>query len=205
MRLFLIGATGRIGKEIVELGLSRGHEVTAFVRSPDKLNGLAGSLTVVRGNPLDANALAAALPGHHAVLSSLGLPPREALRPSTFMATTAQSTIQAMKSSGVTRLAIVSAAVLFPETGLLFAFFRWFLRHHARDLAAMEHLIQMSGLEWTIARPPRLTGSPDGTFRALPNAMPPNGLTMPIRSVARFMLDAVEHHQYPREIVGVAR
>lgn len=205
MRLLLIGATGRIGKEIVALALSRGHEVTAFVRSPDKLNGLAGSLTVVRGDPLDAQALAAALPGHDAVLSSLGLPPREALRPSTFMTNSASSTIDAMKSSGVTRLAIVSAAVLFPEKGLFYAFFRWLLRHHARDLSAMEHLVQTSGLNWTIARPPRLTNSPDGTFRALANAMPPRGRTLPIRSVARFMVDAVEHRMYAHDIVGLAR
>src|SRR5437879_2899477 len=37
MRLFVLGATGRTGKEILELALARGHEVTAFVRSPQKL------------------------------------------------------------------------------------------------------------------------------------------------------------------------
>ncbi len=205
MRLFLLGATGRIGKEIVELALSRGHEVTAFVRSPHKLNGLAGHLRIVCGDPLDWQALAATLPGHDAVLSSLGLPPREALRPSTFMTNAASSTIDAMKRSGVTRLAIVSAAVLFPEKGAFYAFFRWLLRHHARDLSAMERLVQTSGLDWTIARPPRLTNSPDVTFRALSNAMPPRGRTLPIRSVARFMVDAVEHRTYARDIVGLAR
>jgi nucleoside-diphosphate-sugar epimerase len=34
MKLFVIGATGRTGREIVEQALARGHHVTAFVRSP---------------------------------------------------------------------------------------------------------------------------------------------------------------------------
>ena len=68
---------------------------------------------------------------------------------------------------------IVSAAVLFPEKGLYFAFFRWLLRHHARDLAAMESIVRGSGLDWTIARPPRLTESANESFRALRNALPP--------------------------------
>jgi putative NADH-flavin reductase len=204
MRLFLIGATGRIGREILDLALSRGHEVTAFVRSPHKVQ-LAPSLTVVGGDPLNPKALAAALPGHDAVLSSIGPPPRDGLRPSTLMTDSAASTIVAMKISGVTRLAIVSAAVLFPEKGLFFAFFKWLLRHHARDLSAMEGLVRTSGLDWTIARPPRLTAAPDVQFRALTDVLPPGGRTVSIRSVATFMLDAVEHRAHTHEVVGLAR
>ncbi|MBO0861942.1 MAG: NAD(P)H-binding protein [Chloracidobacterium sp.] len=84
MKLLVIGATGRIGTEIVNLALTRGHEVTAFVRSPQKITP-AGSLVVVRGDPLRAETIAAALSGHDAVLSAIGPPPREALRPSTLL------------------------------------------------------------------------------------------------------------------------
>ena len=37
MKLFVIGANGRTGTEILDLAGARGHEVTAFVRSPAKL------------------------------------------------------------------------------------------------------------------------------------------------------------------------
>jgi putative NAD(P)-binding protein len=60
MRLFVIGANGRTGSEIVSLALTRGHEVTAFVRSPRKLSP-AGSLTIVRGDPRDSETIAPAL------------------------------------------------------------------------------------------------------------------------------------------------
>jgi putative NADH-flavin reductase len=170
MRLFVLGATGRTGTEIIDLAQKRGHQVTAFVRSPQKLKP-APSLTIVRGDPLRSETIIAALPGHEAVLSAIGPPPREAFRPNTLVADCARATVNAMAASGVARLAIISAAVLFPEKGLYYAFFRWFLQHHARDLHAMEDIVQASGLQWTIARPPRLTNSDGASFKALRNRM----------------------------------
>jgi nucleoside-diphosphate-sugar epimerase len=121
MKLFVLGATGKTGREIVDLALARGHEVTAFVRSPQKLRPVA-SLAIVRGDPLEREAIAAALPGHDAVLSAIGAPRREALRPNTLLTDCARATVDAMASSGVPRLAIVSAAVLFPGKRLVVRF-----------------------------------------------------------------------------------
>jgi len=189
--------------EIVNLALMRGHEVTAFVRSPEKLRP-ATSLSIVRGDPLSREAIAAALPGHTAVLSAIGAPPREALRPNTLLEDCARATVEAMTNSDVARLVIVSAAVLFPEKGLYFAFFRWLLKHHARDLRAMEGIVRASTLEWTIARPPRLKQSNDASVRAMHDAFPPGRRVMSYRSVASFMLDAVERHSHVRDVVGLA-
>src|SRR6266540_6835666 len=82
-QLFIIGATGKTGTQLIDIALARGHEVTAFVRSPDKITREHPLLRVVPGDPLDADALARALPGHDAVLSALGVPPRRAFRPHT--------------------------------------------------------------------------------------------------------------------------
>jgi putative NADH-flavin reductase len=202
MKLFVLGATGKTGSEIVSLALSRGHEVTAFVRSPEKLSP-AGALTIVKGDPGDSKSMAATLPGHDAVLSAIGPHPREALRPSTLVTDCARATVEAMTTSGVPRLVIISAAVLFPEKGLYFAFFRWLTKHHARDLRGMEAIVRGSGLAWTIPRPPRLTRSPDTTFRAARDAVPPGSRAMSFRSVAAFMLDAVERQSHMREVVGL--
>jgi putative NADH-flavin reductase len=202
MKLFVLGATGGTGKEILALALARGHEVTAFVRSPGKLQA-AERLAIVAGDPRSRESLAAALPGHDAVLSTIGPPPREALRPGTLVTDCASATVDAMSATGISRLAIVSAAVLFPEKGLFFAFFRWFLRHHARDLSAMEEIVRASGLDWTIARPPRLTTSTDADFQALRNALPHGSRAMSHRSVAAFMLDAVERRAHIGDIVGL--
>jgi len=202
MKLFLLGATGKTGWEIMRLALARGHEVTAFARSPEKLSP-AGSLTIIRGDPRHPEQMAAALPGHDAVLSAIGPHPREALRPSTLVTDTALATVEAMTASGVPRLVIISAAVLFPEKGLYYAFFRWLTRHHARDLRGMEDLVRASGLAWTIARPPRLIRSPDASFRAARDAVPPGSRVMSFRSVAAFMVEAVERRSHLCEVVGL--
>ncbi|MGC4054839.1 MAG: NAD(P)H-binding protein [Paludibaculum sp.] len=202
MKLFVIGATGRTGREILQVAHERGHTVTAFVRSPRKLPA-AGWLSVVPGNPQHSGQIAAALPGHDAVLSAIGPPPRDAFRPSTLLTDCVRATLEAMRTTGVTRLAIVSAAVLFPEKGLYFAFFRWMLRHHARDLLSMEELVKASGLDWTIARSPRLTKSAQVGFRAVDGALPPGSKAMSYRSVAAFLVDAVERRLHVERVVGL--
>ncbi|MBO0720810.1 MAG: NAD(P)H-binding protein, partial [Blastocatellia bacterium] len=72
MKLFVIGATGRTGSEIVRQGLSRGHQVTAFVRSPEKMKLRNERLSVVAGDVRDEKRLFDVLRDHDAVFSTLG-------------------------------------------------------------------------------------------------------------------------------------
>lgn len=205
MRLFVCGATGRTGGEVVDLALGRGHAVTAFVRSPGKLGPPRPGLTVVEGDPTSASAMAAALAGHDAVVSALGLPARQALRPSAAMTGFAAATVAAMTASGVSRLGVVSAAVLFPEpSGFPYSLARWVLRHHADDLRTMEALIAASDLAWTVARPPRLVRGASTGYRARVGGLPERGVTATFRSVAAFLVDAIEQASYVRAIAGVA-
>ncbi len=69
----------------------------------------------------------------------------------------------------------------------------------------MEQVVRASGLAWTIARPPRLTQSPDAGFVARHDALPAGSRVMSFRSVAAFMLDAVERRAHVAEVVGLAR
>jgi putative NADH-flavin reductase len=204
MRLFILGANGKTGTQLIELALARGHEVTAFVRSPAKITRRHPLLQVQRGDPHSADELARALPGHDVVLSALGVRPLQAFRPHTLVQECAASTVAAMTRSGVTRLVLVSAAALFPEKGLRFAFFRWLLTHIMRDLGTAEEIVRATPLDWTIARPPRLIERPDEAYRSRRDALPVGGFSMSFRAVAAFMLDAVEQHTHVHEIVGLA-
>jgi putative NADH-flavin reductase len=205
MRLFILGANGKTGTQMVDLGLARDHDVTAFVRSPGKITRRHPSLTVRAGDPHDVDELAAALPGHDVVLSALGVRPPGAFRPHTLVEECAASTVAAMTRAGVRRLVLVSAAVLFPEKGLRFAFFRRLLKHITRDLESAEQIIRATPLDWTIARPPRLIDRPDEQYRTAIAALPAGGFSMSFRAVAAFALDAVEQRTYVHEIVGLAR
>src|SRR5207248_2696301 len=73
-----------------------------------------------------------------------------------------------MNRAGVKRLVVLSAAAHFP--GLLNRIASFIMRNHMRDSLAMEAIVQASGLDWTIARPPRLTQEDYITYRTRENA-----------------------------------
>jgi putative NADH-flavin reductase len=204
MKLLVLGATGHIGSAVVDLALARGHLVTAYVRNPGKLERRERNLIIEPGDALDVDRLSGVLPGHDVVVSALGLPAKQALRPSSFMAESMASTVAAMKRARVQRLAAVSAAVLFPMRGWFYAFFRWVLKHHARDLSAMEAVIRATDLVWTIARPPRLVNGAQETPRLVVDGLPAGGRSVSYRSVAGFLLNCLERDEHQRQIVGIA-
>src|ERR1700756_3957518 len=111
MKLFVIGATGRTGQEIVQQALARGHHVTAFVRSPESITLKNEELSVFKGNATDENQLFNAMQNHDAVVSTLG--PREVFKPSSLLKDSAHATTHAMQRSGVKRLVVLSAAAHF--------------------------------------------------------------------------------------------
>jgi putative NADH-flavin reductase len=207
MRLFVLGATGRTGVEFLDLALAR-HEVTAFVRSPEKITRRDAHLTVVKGKVHDGQEVAAALAGHDAVISALGPSVSQAILGTTLMQDAAVSTLAAMRTTRVRRLLVVSSALLFRGGGPGVGFFRTLIGHHLRDSLRMEQLITQSELEWTIARPPRLVMARDEDYQAEEGHLP-GGLrvasAMSWRAVAAFLLHAVERNLYPSGIVGLAR
>ncbi len=205
MRLFILGSTGRTGIELIDLALERGHEVTAFARSPQKIVRRHDRLVVAEGDPHVADEIARRLPGHDAILSTLGPRPRAAMSRTTLLGECADSTIAAMRKTGVRRLAIVSSALLFPGGGPLFAIARLLIRPHVRDLRAMEERVVSSELDFTIARPPRLVRGGDAGYRAEPGRLPSGTPILSWRALAGFLLEAVEHQRYLGQLVGVTR
>ena len=69
MKIAIIGATGFVGPALIAEGVSRGYEITAIARNTDKVEKAAG-VTAVSADVNDVNALASALSGHDAVISS---------------------------------------------------------------------------------------------------------------------------------------
>ena len=73
-KIALLGATGGTGLQVLTQALSQGHEVTVLVRSRERLGAAAGRARVLVGSvPDDAAALAEAVRGQNAVISTLGV------------------------------------------------------------------------------------------------------------------------------------
>ncbi len=204
MRLLVLGATGRTGRALLAQATERGHGVTAFVRSPEKLAEIDRRIAVRKGDPCNVEELRAALRGHDVVVSTLGLP---GLGESTVLSDTARATVGAMQAAGVRRLLVVSVGVLFDGSPAIASILRrTLLRHVASDSAKMERILESSGLDWTIVRPPRLTqGPPTRKYVAVDDRLPPDSrLSMSREDLASFLLDELERPTHVRRIVGLS-
>ena len=152
MKLIVFGATGKTGQHAWRNALERGHDVTAFTRSPHKIEGATGP-RVAQGNVLDAPAVADAVAGHDAVIVALG---STGLRDRTTLATGTRHVVDGMTRHAVERLVVLSAAGVGESWGqvsvLARVLFGTLLRNILADHTAQEALVRASALDWTIVR-----------------------------------------------------
>jgi len=203
MKFVVLGATGGTGIEIVKRAIERGHSVTAFVRSGQRLAPFAPNVDIIKGSPLNAADLTRVISGHDAVLSAFG--PRDPRSREQLVAPFARSLTAAMAESDVSRLIILSVAFLFRDSVLppTYPFGQLLFKYHVADCAAMETMVQESGLNWTIVRPPQLTNKTrSGKSRVRIGHLPFMGFTASRANVGDFMVQAMEQQSYSRQIVG---
>lgn len=206
MKLMVLGATGGTGLEIVLQAIERGHQVTAFVRNPERLQMFREQITIVQGDLLSSAQLKQSIQDQEAVLSAFG--PRYPVSKSEtdLLQRFATALTNAMSQTGVKRVVIESVAFLFKDSVFPPAYLlgRLFFRSTVLDAAAMEQIISNSGLDWTIVRPPRLTNkSRTGKYRIREGHLPRFGFAISRADVADFMIKAAENHKSTGKIVGV--
>ena len=168
MKLAVFGATGGLGRQIVEQALAAGDTVAALARDKSKLPLQHAGLTVVEGNVLDAAAVERTLRGADAVLVSLGNTPDN---PDMIVSQGTAVIIAAMQAAGVRRLIVISSLGVGDSKDQVPFFFKALiataLRKAFEDKEAQEKLVRGSNLDWTIIRPGGLTDGPaTGQYRA---------------------------------------
>jgi putative NADH-flavin reductase len=203
MKLFILGATGGIGQHLLRIALQRTHQVTAFVRSPQKIGYAHERLKVDQGDVFNSDQMAHSMSGHDAVLSAFG---PLTVRSSTLRREFGRTLTAAMRKSGVQRTEIVSAAFLFRDLGLLGLLLKATLfRQMIPDMAGMESEVCQNDLEWTVVRPPRLTNGPaKHSYRVADGRLPNGGFIISRADVAHFMIGEAENPTHLKQIVGAA-
>ncbi|AYG81104.1 hypothetical protein DWB77_03243 [Streptomyces hundungensis] len=209
MRLTVFGATGGIGRHVVQQALASGHEVTAVVRDPARFSVQGKGLEVFQADLTDPESLREAVAGRHAVLSGLGARKRSDAGITTRLT---RSVLAAMEAEGTRRLVVVSAAPVGPEApgdGLLDRAMRSMISAVLKDvyvdLAAMEAELAASATDWTSVRPPKLTDKPlTGTYRRVVGGTPKAARTIARADVAHAMLACVDDPATVKRGVGVA-
>lgn len=160
MKIALIGATGQAGTPILKELTSRGHQVTAIVRNPEKVQAQA-NVTPKKGDVFDRDGLAALLKGHDVVISAVH-----------FTASDPQMLIDAVKAAGVKRYLVVGGAgslEVAPGVALVSTpeFPAAYKDEATKGGEFLNLLRQEKELDWTFLSPSALffDGPRTGTFR----------------------------------------
>jgi putative NADH-flavin reductase len=207
LKLVVLGATGATGLEVVRHATERGHSVTAFVRSPDRLAAVKNQIAIKKGDLLDSSQLSQGIEGHDAVISTFGprLPVSKA--DANLLQRFATALTRAMERTGVRRVVVESVAFLFKDSIIPPAYLlgKLLFPSIVADSAAMERIFSESGVDWTIVRPPELTNKPyTGNYRVRDGHLPLFGYKISRSNVADFMIKSAENQFTKHKIFGVS-
>ena len=198
MNVIIFGATGSVGRHLVDQALAHGHRVTAFARDTAALAQDHAQLTRYAGDVLDSAAVSDALKGQDAVMIALG-----AGRRGTVRTAGTRNIIGGMMRHGVRRLVCAStlgAGDSYPALNFFWKriMFGLLLRDAFADHQSQEDAIRESGLDWVIVRPGAYTDGPaTGSFRhGFPATEKNIALKISRADVARFMLGQLTGNTY---------
>ena len=200
MKIVIFGASGRTGQHLISQALEQDHDVTAFARTPGKIQMNHNRLQIIQGDIHDLDAVDQAVEGQDAVMCALGVNKGD---PVTALADGTRNIIQAMKKHRVRRILNVSAAGFSGERAdfligkILFWFFNRYLTKLFASMKKQHEVIEESGLDWIAVRPFLLDeGSRKGGCRIALEGIPSGGYRINTGDVADFMLKNLEGDEY---------
>lgn len=206
MNIVIFGATGSIGRHLVDQALAQGHRVTAFSRNPVAPAHTHRNLKLHAGDVLDPDAVSAAVAGQDAVLIALGAGRKGSVR-----APGTKNVIDAMMRHGVKRLVCETTLGAGDSRDVLNFFwkrimFGLLLRPAFADHQRQEDRVTASELDWVIVRPAAFTDGPaTGEYKEGFPATEQN-LTFRISraDVAEFMLRQLADDTWLRRTPGLS-
>lgn len=208
MNLIVFGATGTVGKQLVQQALFKGHYVKAFGRNVYTTDFLeTKNLQLIQGALFDEGEVYKAIKGCDAVLSALG---------GNFDGTDKTRTlgmkniIAQMKKASVKRIIALGGMGILnaDETTLLIDEEDYppeFLPVGNEHRKAYE-LLKESGLDWTfVCSPDIINAGPTGSYITAADYPPvPNKVRINAGDLAMFMLNELEKNEYVKHRVGIS-
>lgn len=197
MRIVLFGATGRTGRRVADLARAGGHEARAVSRSAPMSTGSSGPAEIewIRADVRDPDGVRRALDGADAVISAVGI--GTSRQETTVYSAGVHTIAQAMTDTGITRLAVVSAAPVgdgadlpAPQRAVRRGLW-WLFGATYRDMFRMEkELARWPDLAWVCLRPPYLRDAPPTGRFVVDPARPVSG-SLSTGDLATALLDSV--------------
>lgn len=208
MHVLVVGATGRVGRRVVDRLLDAGHDVSGLARDTSTL---PEAVYTVSGDVRDPAVVRKAVTAGDsdpvdAVVSALGTPPGEAVDDT--LSAGVRTLVEVMTDLGIGRFVGVAAAGVLdlPGGGLRLDAegFPPFLRDVAEQHRAVYETLTESSLQWTLVCPPNMPdGDATGQARVEADRLPDGGTQVTIGDVAAFVLRTVAD-DIPLGRVGIA-
>ncbi|SPJ76317.1 uncharacterized protein FTOL_06048 [Fusarium torulosum] len=171
MHFFLLGATGRTGKQVVSELLSHNHTAIALVRNSANITPQPG-LTIVTGSPLSKDDIRSALkatPGQSPTAAIMTLnavrksesPFAAPLSPPRFLADSCANACEVLKEAGIHHFVVMSTAGVGDSWAKLPLLSRAFMgltnvKYALEDHGLLDEEIRQTSLDWTLVRAVRL-------------------------------------------------
>ena len=208
MNITVFGATGTIGRLVVDQALAAGHDVTAVTRDATRLTQRHDRLSVLEADPTDPAACVPAVKDADAVIVTLGGGRQGQVREAG-----TRAVVQAMQEAGVRRLVCQSTLGVGSSAEHLTFWWRYvmfgaLLRKAFADHVAQAAVVEGSGLDWTIVRPSAFTDGPAGSLGPVRHGFDGSarGLRLRIRraDVAAFVLAQAEDPTFVHQAVSLS-
>jgi len=202
MKLIVFGATGGVGKLFVQQAVKKGYEVTAFVRTPEKMD--IQGVHIIHGDAFDTAKVAEAIVGHDVVISCIGS--TKGLNKDTSIQRMGRNIADGMAVANVKRIIYCASAGVFGEIpGIVGKIMMKLLGKPLKDHRAALEAIMSKDIIYTIARPMGLKDTAlELDYAETFEGVPTTSRSIPRASVAHFMVKAVEDRKYENTSVGLA-
>ncbi|MEH7495863.1 NAD(P)-dependent oxidoreductase [Neobacillus niacini] len=204
MNILVLGATGRVGSQIVTYSLHDRHHVTVLVRTPEKIQIHNENLTIIQGNVLNKNDIALAMRGIDVVISALNTDGTDTLSESMPLI------IEAMVTEGIKRIITIgTAGILQSRTTPNSLRYQSSESKRKSTRAAEDHhkvydILKQSNLDWTIVCPTYLPdGEKVGKYRIERNFLPEGGTKISVPDTAEFTFKQINASDYIKSRVGI--
>lgn len=205
MRILLLGSTGRTGKYVLNFSLFMGHQVTALVGNPARIERYSPDLRILAGSPAEKSDISAAMNGCDAVivtLNNLNSANSAHVQVPFFIANSVRNCLEVMAERGTRRIAVMSMLGVGDSLEYAPAAIRGMKDHGEfktlfADHEATDILLTESSLDWTEVRPAALCDNGPlknllVTYAGTPRPAP----TISRRHVAKFLVECLEDKRY---------
>jgi len=206
-RIIIFGATGGTGKELIKQALVNGNKVTAFARTPEKLELSYKNLKTIKGDVLKYDDVFNAVDKQDVVFCNLGMPASDK---STLRKDGTTNIVKAMNEKGIKRFICQTSLGFGDSKAVLpwhmkYLIVPFILKNAFKDHELQESVIVNSDLDWTIVRPGNMTNGK--LTKIYKHGFEPNEkikLKVSRADVAHFMLSQIENNQNIHKKIGVS-